>query len=126
MRYLGIDFGMRRVGLAVSEGNLASSWKIVEGRGLKDLSRKIVQIINDEKFENIIVGMPEGKIGQSVKMFINILRKDGIQVSSFDETLSTKKAQKLMIEQGIKQKKRRSNDDKAAAIILQSYLDEAL
>ena len=63
MRYLGIDFGLRRIGLAISEGSLASPWQVLEIKNFKDGFEKISKIINDEKFEKIIIGLPEGKMG---------------------------------------------------------------
>ena len=123
MRYLGVDFGLRRVGLAISEGSLASPWKVLEVKGFSDAVDKISKIIKDGEFQKIVVGLPEGKMGGNVTGFVNALRKNGIDAETADETLSSKKAMDQMIEENIPLKKRRSNDDIAAAIILQNYLD---
>ena len=45
MKYLGVDFGMRRVGLALSEGTLASPLKIIHGQSLDDLVAKVSEVI---------------------------------------------------------------------------------
>lgn len=123
MKYLGLDFGLKRIGLATSEGNLASPLTIIEVKNLKDAAEKIVELVEKEGFEKIIVGLPEGKMGQTVLGFIKALRKNGLDVLETDETLSTQMALKNMTEQGISKKKRRVNDSQAAAIILQDYLD---
>lgn len=121
MRYLGIDFGLRRIGLAVSEGNLASPYKVVEGRGFTDLMEKIKR--ESVGFDKVVVGLPEGKMGKTVLGFVNALKKNGLDVDTTEETLSTKLAIQQMLAINIPKKKRKINDDIAAAIILQNYLD---
>lgn len=123
MKYLGIDFGLRKIGLAISEGELASPWQILEVKNFADAVEKTSQIIKNEGFEKIIVGLPEGKMGHNVIGFVNVLKKNGFQVETAQETLSSKKALQVMIEQGVRRKKRRLEDAFSAAIILQNYLD---
>ncbi len=123
MKYLGIDFGLRRIGLAISEGNIASPWKVLEVKGFSDALEKTSKIIQDGGFEKIVVGLPEGKMGKNVTGFVNALRKNGIDAETADETLSSKQATEQMIEENIPLQKRRSKDDVAAAIILQNYLE---
>lgn len=123
MKYLGVDFGLRRIGLAISEGELASAWKVVEVRNLIDGIEKISKVIADEEFEKVIVGMPEGKLSKTVRGFIKRLEKKGIEVEKTEETLSSKNALRYMIDEGVPKEKRKVNDDIAAAIILQNWLD---
>lgn len=123
MKYLGVDFGLRRIGLATSEGELASRWKVLTVRNLKDAIDQVAKIFKKGEFDKMVVGLPEGKTGQKVYGFINNLKKKGLEVESFDETLSSKEATSRMIQLNISEKKRRVNDDMAAAIILQNYLD---
>lgn len=124
MRYLGIDFGLRRIGLAVSAyGELVTPWKIVEVSSFKDAVGKLEKILAEEHFDKIVVGLPEGKIGKTVLGFIKALRKNDLDVEACDETLSSKKAIKDMVDLGIPKNKRKFSDDIAAAIILQNYLD---
>lgn len=121
MKYLGIDFGLRRVGLAMSDGILASPLKVLTGRGFADL---VDQIKKEAKgFDKLIIGMPEGKMAQNVKGVMKALRMQGLDVEEVDETLSSQKALEKMIEIGTPKKKRKVSDDTAAAIILQEYLD---
>ena len=126
MHYLGIDFGLRRIGLAVSEGSLASPLKTIEVKSFKDAVEKILDLVNRENYEEIIIGLPEGKIGKTVSGFIKALRKNGLKVKEADETLSSKDALRVMIDQGIPKGKRKVNDEFAAAIILQNYLDSKI
>lgn len=117
MKYLGVDFGLKRIGLAISEGELASPWQIID-------AKKFSETIKKNSFEKIIVGLPEGKTGRSVTKFISALRKQGFEVEAVDETLSSRKARQVMIEQGVGQRKRREEDAYSAAQILQDYLDQ--
>ncbi len=123
MRYLGIDFGLRRIGLAVSEGNLATPLKMIQVKNLSDGIHKVIEVAKVVGAEKIIVGLPEGKIGNTALGFINGLKKSGLNVESTDETLSTQGAQKIMINLGIRRKERQINDAYSAAIILQNWLD---
>lgn len=123
MKYLGIDFGLRRIGLAISEGELASAWKILEVRNLTDAVEKISVLISTEKFDKVVVGLPEGKIGKTVIGFIKALKKKGFDVESADETLSSKNATSLMIEMKFSKKRRSLKDDYSAMLILQNFLD---
>lgn len=123
MKYLGVDFGLKRVGLATSEGNFASPLKTIEVKGIVDAVLKVIALCKSEQFAKVIVGMPEGKMGKNVLGFVKKLKKEGIDVKTFDETLSSRRALENMIEAGVPKEKRRVNDDQAAAIILQDYLD---
>ena len=123
MKYLGIDFGLRRIGLAVSEGNLTSPFKVLEVKNFTDAITKTSKIIKEGEFQKIIIGLPEGKVGQAVLGFVKRLAQTGLDVETVDETLSSQKAVDQMIAEGVPVKKRRSNDAYSAAIILQNYLD---
>ena len=123
MRYLGIDFGLRRIGFAISDGELATPFTTIDVKGVQNAVNAIVDLSVKEKIEKIIVGLPEGRFGNTVLGFINALRKKGLDVESADETLSSKKAIEKMLELNIPMKKRKVNDSEAAAIILQEYLD---
>lgn len=122
MKYLGIDFGLRKVGLATSEGNLASPWKVIGGEGFNSLVVKVKK--EAENFDKVVVGMPEGKMGKIVKRLVEILRKNDMEVAVVDETLTSHAATSKMVELNIPKKKRRMNDAYSAAIILQNYLDK--
>lgn len=121
MKYLGIDFGLKRVGLATSEGALASPWKVITGNNFLEILDKIYA--QAAAFEKVVIGLPEGNLGKRVKKAVQILTSRGIKVDLTDETLSSYQASKLMIELNIPKRKRTVTDAQAAAIILQNYLD---
>lgn len=124
MRYLGVDFGFKRIGLAISEGELASPLKIISVSSLANAVSEIKKESTNNKIDKIIVGLPEGDTGKAALRLANALKKEGLNVESSDETLSTKDALSLMIDLGVSRKSRKSNDAQAAALILQNYLDE--
>lgn len=121
MKYLGVDFGLKRVGFARSNGELSSPWKVIEGKGVVSLTEKIRLEAAD--FEKIVIGVPEGKMGKLVKKVIGQLKAEGFNVIESDETLSSQNATKLMVDLGLSKKKRKTNDAYSAAEILQNYLD---
>ena len=122
MKYLGVDFGLKRVGLAVSDGEIASPLKVIEGYSFYDLLEKIKK--EAKGFDQVVIGLPEGKMGKLVKKAIKQLKEDGVDIIEADETLSSQEATREMIELNIQKKKRQINDAYSASIILQNYLDE--
>lgn len=128
MKYLGIDYGRKKIGLAVSEGILAEPLKVIRIKNLEFGIKSVEQEIKVQKIQTIIIGMPDGEIGKEVKEFSlslsTRLKGKNIEIIEWDETFSTQDAQRLSIEAGINRKKRKNMGDAySAAIILQSYLD---
>ncbi len=128
MKLLGIDYGRKKVGLAVSEGVIAEPWKVLRIKNLESGIENILQIIKTEQIRKVVIGVSEGGIGGETKEFSrslsSSLRKYNIEIIEWDETFSTQHAQRLSIEAGIKRKKRKEMEDAySAALILQSYID---
>ena len=128
MRYLGVDYGLKKVGLALSEGQIASPLKVLDVSGLNDAVSKIISVINKEEIERVIVGVPEsGEAKSAVKKFISKLKidlkKKLVSIIEAEETLSSQSAKELMIELGTKKKKRQQEDAYSASLILQNFLD---
>lgn len=115
MRILGIDFGLRKIGLAIGINNFAEPWKVVNLAEFR-------KILEEEKFDRLVVGISEGKMAEESRKFAK-----EIGAITFDETLSTKDANRLSIEAGIGRKKRKNMEDAyAASIMLQNYLDSKI
>ncbi len=123
MKYLAVDFGLKKIGLAISDGIFSSPWKVVKVKNMDDCVRKINKILHEERFDKLIVGKPEGKLSKLIGRFVKNLKDKGAEVEIVDETLSSQKALRLMIEMGFSKKKRRTEDSFAAAEILQNFLD---
>ena len=129
MKYLGLDYGERKVGLAVgdSESKLAVPLKTIRFTSINELLKKVEQTIEAEQVEKIVLGISEGQMAEKTRKFAKILeQKINMPVIFQDETLTTKDAQRLSIEAGIKRKKRKFLEDAySAALIMQAYFDTA-
>ena len=124
MRLLGIDYGRAKVGLAVSEGILAEPFSVIRYEDEKELFENIREIADKERIDKVVVGVSEGKSEEEARSFGDKLRSMGIEVSFFDETLSTVSAQELSLQTGMKRKKRKALEDAfAASVMLQSFLE---
>jgi putative Holliday junction resolvase len=126
MKILGIDYGLKKIGLAISEGELAEPLGVINAiRNTQYAIRKIKAICGKYDIDKIVVGLPESGIVDKIKHFAGELAKiTGLPVVFQDEVLTSKDAIAKMIEGGRKRKFRRQFQDAvAAAIILQSYMD---
>ncbi len=134
MRILGIDYGKRRMGLALSDplGLTAQGLGTMECRGLEEDLEELARLIKERGVEEIVVGLPRrmdatlGKEAQDVLRFVEDLRqKVDLPVHLVDERLTTAKAHKIMKEGGLSRKERTKRADTLAAqSILQIYLDK--
>ncbi|MBM2825811.1 MAG: Holliday junction resolvase YqgF [Dehalococcoidales bacterium] len=134
MRSLGLDIGDRRIGVALSDpgGILASPLTIIECQDEQRDIEAIVTIVNQHQVGQIIAGLPRslnGSIGpqaEKVAAFVAVLRRHtAVPVEFRDERLTTVSARRLLQEAHPKRTKTKLRDDAvAAALILQSYLDE--
>lgn len=126
MKYLGVDYGKKKIGLALSEGLFASPFKILSVSSLRDALEQIVHIIRSEQINVLVIGIPEsGEARKIVESFLKELHKQrfDVQIIEVDETLSSQQARDEMIELNIKRQKRAEEDAYAASVILQNYLD---
>ena len=132
-RIVGIDYGRKRVGLAVSDplGVFASALDTVHSAKIIDYLEKYAEKENVVKF---VVGYPmnmdntPSEAAKDVDAFLNLLRKHfpDVPVETEDERFTSVLAHRAMIDGGMKLKDRRdksSVDKISAAIILQSYMD---
>ncbi len=133
-RIIGIDYGTKRVGLAVSDPLqiIASGLDTVPTPNIFEYLR---QYISTEEVEAIVVGEPynldnsPGKIAHLVSRFIKKLNKEfpDIPVSTIDERYTSKDAKRIILQSGAKKKKRRNKElvDKISAVlILQEFMEE--
>ncbi len=123
MTLLGIDYGTREVGIAISEGELARG--IAEYATPESLDR-LVLLCKKEHITDVIIGLPEGFIRTQAKHFGEALAKFiPARIIFWDETLTTQKAQQQLINSDYGQHRiHKKRHQVAAALILQSYIDE--
>ena len=132
-RYLGIDNGEKRVGLALSDPLkiIATPFRTLLVHNTNQVIRELDKIIDEQDVELIVVGNPLGMKGQQTAQtkqvieFTDKLRDFGYKVMLEDERLSSVSAKRVMIEQEIKTGYNKELiDQTAAAIILQQFLDK--
>ena len=136
MRILGLDFGSKTVGVAVSDELLitAQGVEIVRRKSpskLRQTLARIEELIEQYGVEKIVLGYPknmnntEGERCEKTKEFKEMLeRRTGLEVVLWDERLTTVAADRSMMETGIRREIRKEYVDEIAAIfILQGYLD---
>ena len=136
MRIMGLDFGAKTVGVAVSDTLLVTAQGI-EIIGRKDENKlrqtlaRIEELILEYQVEEIVLGLPKNMndtLGARVELTNEfrekLERRTGLPVHMWDERLTTVAADKAMMEAGIRRENRKEYVDKIAAVfILQGYLD---
>ena len=136
MRIMGLDFGSKTVGVAISDELLltAQGIEIIRRKDenkLRQTLARIEELIVEYGVEEIVLGLPknmnatEGLRVELTNEFKEKLeRRTGLIVHTWDERLTTVAADKAMIEAGIRREKRKDYVDMiAATLILQGYLD---
>lgn len=133
-RVLGIDYGTRRVGLALSDPLGIIAQPIDAVKQSSELMAEIRQVVERERVHTVVVGMPLNLKGQAaqtaqeVQKFVEQLRAElSMEVATWDERFTTTIAQQTMTTMGTKKKERQQKngriDSMAAAVMLQNYLD---
>ncbi len=137
MRIMGLDFGSKTVGVAISDPLFITAQGIEiirrkEENKLRQTLQRIEALITEYEVSEIVVGLPknmnatEGDRGLKTREFADKLeRRTGLPVIFRDERLTTVAADRAMMEAGIRRENRKEYVDKIAAVfILQGYLDE--
>lgn len=131
MSIIGIDFGDRRVGVAKSEGVLATGVCTLKVDGIEDAAEKTANKIKELDGKTVVLGLPknmdgtEGFRAERTRRFARLLEeKTGIECEFMDERLSTSESYTYMNITGFSSKKRREViDTLSAQVILQSWID---
>ncbi len=133
-KIVGIDFGLRRIGIAISDEQQKLSFPKGNINFNKDIDKVILELkvlINLDDVEHFVVGLPLSQRGNETPMSLNakefaknLEKITGIKVELFDERLTSKFAHNLLKESNMNRKKRAKHVDQVAAyIILQNFLD---
>ena len=136
MRILGLDYGTKTVGVALSDelGITAQPIRTIERKSENNLRKTLAEIesiIEEYEVSFVVLGYPknmnntEGPKAIATKEFKEHLeRRTGLTVYLQDERLTTIESERILMESGVRREHRKEYVDKmAAAIILQSYLD---
>lgn len=129
MRVVGIDYGEKRIGVAISDPLGITS----QGIGVVGNIAELKELLKTyDNIDEIVVGLPKtmrGELGiqaEKVLEFIKELKNNfEVPIKTQDERLTTSQAEKVLISAGLSRQKRRKVIDKSAAVlILQNYLDK--
>jgi putative Holliday junction resolvase len=133
MRILAIDYGSKRIGVALSDptGTLARPLPFVPAKADAQLARELAALANKEDAHLILLGLPrhmDGSIGEAaaqVQAFAALLgQATPIRIQLIDERLSTLQASRQLQEAGRNARQQRGKiDSEAACVLLQGYLD---
>lgn len=136
MRIIGLDYGTKTVGVAMSDegGIIASPVETIERKQANKLRQtyaRIEQIVVENNVGLIVLGNPKNmnntegeRVEDTLKFKEDLERRTGLTVELMDERLTTAEANRILEATGVAHSARKEHIDKmAAAIILQSYLD---
>ena len=136
MRILGLDFGSKTVGVAVSDplGITAQGVEIIRRKDenkLRQTLARIEELAKDYEAQEIVLGLPKNmnntlgdRVEKTMEFKAMLERRTGLNVTMWDERLTTVAADKAMMEAGLNSRERKEYVDMIAAVfILQGYLD---
>ena len=136
MRIMGLDYGSKTVGVAISDELLITAQPVMtierksENKLRKTLA-KIEELIDMYKVSFVVLGYPKNMnntVGERVaaceSFKESIERRTGLEVAFFDERMTTVESERILIASGVRRENRKEYIDKmAAAVILQGYMD---
>ena len=136
MRIMGLDYGTKTVGVAISDALKITAQGIEtiqrkEENKLRKTCARIEQLIKEYEVEKIVLGFPKhmnNDVGEraekSLEFKAMLERRTGLEVVMWDERLTTVEAERTLIENKVRREDRKKYIDKIAAVfILQGYLD---
>lgn len=132
LRYMGIDYGDARVGIALSDplGMLAQRYTTLENTGGKKLFSQIAELVQEKQVGHIVIGMPknmdgsEGFRAEATYAFAERLKTvTDVEISFWDERLTTVAAHGYLNEVNVRGKKRKATVDAVSAeLILEGFM----
>jgi len=133
MRILAIDYGQKRIGLAVSDplGYTAQGIETIPNHSKKQVMITLLKICKEYEITEIVIGLPvnmNGSLGPKATEIINLVpvmeKSLSLPVKTLDERLTSREAGRLMIEEGLSRGRQKENSDRlAATLILQMFLE---
>ena len=136
MRIMGLDYGSKTVGVAISDplGITAQAIETIcrkDENKLRKTCARIEELIKEYQVERIVLGLPKhmnndigNRAEKSIEFGQMLERRTGLEVVMWDERLTTVEAERTLIENKVRREERKKYIDKIAAVfILQGYLD---
>jgi putative Holliday junction resolvase len=131
MRILGLDLGLRRIGVALSDGQVVASQETIEYWSRDEAIQRILKICREETIEKIILGLPKSRSGENEDMVrsfaLEINKLIPLPIEFVDETLTSKEAERSLSGMKINPKTdkyKREIDRISAKLILEQYLNQ--
>jgi putative holliday junction resolvase len=132
VRVLAVDWGERRIGLAVSDPQevIASGLPTLVARGLEHAAEEVARVAAGVEAERVVVGMPlrmdggRGEAAEGAQRFIDRLRERcALPVDTYDERFTSAISERRLREAGVRASRARGRVDQGAAVaLLESYL----
>ena len=131
-RIIGIDFGLSKVGVAISDPSriISMPLEVIRYKQQKDLVESLKKIASEKNVKTLVIGYPlnmnykENKMTDIIDKFKAVMEENDFEIQLEDERLSSQYAKKIMIQQNIKTGHNKEMVDiLSASIILQTYLD---
>ncbi len=135
MRLMGLDVGLRRIGVALSDelGITAQPHQVLPvGPGEADPIQRLAALCREHEVEKVVVGLPlsmgggDGGVSSRAAYALGdrIVEELGVEVTFWDERFTTAEAERVLIGANVRRRRRKQVVDKvAAALILQGYMD---
>ena len=133
MRVLAIDYGTKRIGIAVSDpmGIIAQPLEFIPAEPREKVWARLATLFQEKEVGQVIVGLPRnmdgsfGPAAEQVQAFVKDLKsRTAIAVQTLDERLTSREAERSLIAGNVRRAERKQKmDQTAAAILLQSFLD---
>lgn len=131
-KILGLDLGLRRIGVAIAEGETIVSLETIESESREDALTQILKICREEQVERIILGLSKNDSSEAedmVRSFALELNKNiDIPIEFVDETLTSKEAERILCDLKIdprSEKYKKEIDRISAKLILEQYLNQS-
>ena len=132
MRTLCLDYGMKRIGVAISDPLDITAQPLPYISNSDSWLKDLAQVVNEYEVELIVLGLPKNQHGQDspmaehIREFAQEIESElNISIKFYDERLSSVQATKHLIESGVSRKKRKEViDSLSASMVLQTYLDQ--
>ena len=133
MKLISVDYGRRRIGVAVTdeEGRLVRGLNVIDRKKCTDSLLKLLSVIADEKAQAIVFGLPLGDMDQETTMSAEVRKfaseiekRCGLPIHFIDESFTSKRAAELMMFRKKKARRDKGLSDRiAASLILETFLE---
>ena len=133
LRILAVDYGQKRIGIAVSDplGFTAQGLPTIPNLNKRQVMAALLKVCKDHEVSEVVIGLPvnmNGSLGPKAKEVTDLVpvmeQGLGLPISTWDERLTSRTADRLMIEGGLSRKRRKEASDRmAATLILQMFLE---